>query len=200
MRKSVLAGALALLAFAAPALAADMSTKAPPLISNGYPYSSSGLLFGFYTEGGAGSFNSAAIPGINSNSTTTTDAQIGATIGYAWGSRNSNIAYTAEGDFGFTNFNGNNAGIALSGPLSFEQRFVVWMPTSVLTSLLPNASSLFGTVPPFQPVQPGLTVSNLQSGLGLGLRERDISSSFQGLQANKVWLVEPVIKLFAMEQ
>jgi len=182
--------------------AADLTTKAPAatLISNGYPYSSSGLFFGFYSEGGAGTFNGADVPGVNPSSATTTDAQIGATIGYAWGTKNSQIAYTGEADFGFTNFNGSNAGIALSGPLSFEQRFVAWVPTSVLTSLLPNASSFFGTVPPFQPVQSGLTVSNLQSGIGIGIRERDISNSFQGLQANKVWLVEPVIKLFAMEQ
>lgn len=181
------------------AMAQTLPVKATPLLSNAYPYQSSGLFFGFYTEGGGGSVN-ATVPGINSSSLTTTDAGLGATLGYAWGSKTSQIAYSIEADFGVTNFNGSGAGLALSGPLSFEQRFVVWVPTSILTSLLPSWSSLFGTIPPFQPVQPGLTVSNLQSGFAGFLKERDFSDAFAGVQTGKVWLVEPGIKLLAMEQ
>lgn len=201
--KRFVAALAAFVAFTAPSVAADIATKAPaaaPLLSTAYPYQSSGLFFGVYTQGGAGAVDTAQIPGVNANSLTTTSGEIGATIGYAWASKSSQIAYSAEADFGFTNFNGQNAGLALQGPLAFEQRFVAWVPTSILTSLLPNASSFFGTVPPFQPVQPGLTVGNLQSGLALGIRERDISNSFAGVQGNKVWIVEPVIKLMAMEQ
>lgn len=195
--------ALALLASTIWARGADLTTKAPTaatLLSTAYPYQSSGLFFGAYTQAGAGAVDTAQLPGVNANSLTTTSGEIGATIGYAWASKSSQIAYSAEADFGFTNFNGQNAGLALSGPLAFEQRFVAWIPTSILTSLLPNASAFFGTVPPFQPVQPGLTVGNLQSGLALGLRERDISNSFQGVQGNKIWIVEPVVKLLSMEQ
>lgn len=183
------------------AMAADMTAKAPAAfaIPNAYPYQSSGFFFGGYTEGGAGSV-AATAPGVNPASLTTTDAGLGVTIGYAWGSKLSNFAYTAEADFGFTNFNGNNANFALQGPLSFEQRLVVWTPFSNLAQLFPNLPSIFGTVPPFQALPPGVTASNLQSGLAFGVREKDVSLAFAGLGANKEWLVEPVVKLMAMEQ
>ena len=184
---------------AGPAFAADLPIKAAPLIPVAYPYQSSGLFFGIYTEGGGGSV-SATVPGVGAASLTTTDAAFGATIGYAWGQRNSPIAYSLEGDFGFTNFNGNNAGFALSGPLSFEQRFVVFTPWTNLASMLPNFPNIFGTVPPFPALQPGVTASNLQMGLSIGVKEKDISTSFVGVESNRVWRVEPVIKLIAMEQ
>jgi hypothetical protein len=173
-------------------------TKAPA-IPTAYPYQSSGLFFGLYTEGGAGSV-SATAPGVNPASLTTTDAGLGVTVGYAFGQKGSQFAYTTEADFGVTNFNGNNAGFALQGPLAFEQRFVVWTPFSNLQSLLPNFPNIFGTVPPFPALQPNVTASNLQTGLAFGVREEDVSLSFAGLTANKEWLVEPVIKLMAMEQ
>jgi hypothetical protein len=181
------------------AQAADLSVKAFPAIPTAYPYQSSGLFFGIYTEGGGGSV-SATAPGVNPASLATTDAGIGATLGYAIGQKGSQFAYTFEADFGFTNFNGNNAGFALQGPLSFEQRFVVWTPFSNLSQLLPNLPNIFGTVPPFPGLAPGVTASNLQTGLAFGVREKDVSLSFAGVQANKEWLVEPVIKAMAMEQ
>lgn len=184
---------------AAPVEAADISTKAPIVVPNGYPYQSSGLFFGAFTEGGGGSAT-AGSPGVNPASLTTTDAGLGLTVGYAWGTKASAFAYSAEADFGFTNFNGNNTGFALSGPLSFEQRFVIWTPFTNLATLLPNLPNIFGTVPPFQTLPVGVTASNLQSGLAFGVREKDISLAFAGLQANKEWLVEPVIKLMMMEQ
>lgn len=192
--------ALVVVLVAGAAYAADIPVKAAaPIIATAYPYQTSGFFFGGYTEGGAGSV-SANAPGVNPASLTTTDAGLGVTVGYAWGSKLSNFAYTAEADFGFTNFNGNNAAFALQGPLTFEQRFVVWMPLATLTQLFPNLPSIFGTVPPFQPVPIGVTVSNIQSGLAFGVREKDISLAFAGLGANKEWLIEPVVKLMAMEQ
>jgi hypothetical protein len=207
MKNKLLAGSLLLAAMTAAVLfggsfarAADIAVKAPaPIIPTGYPYQSAGLFFGIYTEGAGGSV-AATVPGVGSASLATTDAGLGGTIGYAWGSKASLIAYSIEGDFGFTNFNGNNAGLALSGPLSFEQRFVVFTPWANLASYLPNFPNILGTVPPFPALQPGLTSSNLQTGFALGVREKDISTAFAGVQANKVWAVEPVIKLIAMEQ
>lgn len=196
--KKIAALLLAAVAAATAARAADLPAKAVA-IPSAYPYQSSGLFFGAYTEGGGGSV-SATVPGVNPASLATTSAGLGATVGYAWGQKGSAFAYTAEADFGFTNFNGNNAGISLQGPLAFEQRFVVWTPFSNLQALLPSLPNLFGTVPPFPALQPGVTASNLQTGLAVGVREKDVSLAFQGLAANKAWQVIPVIKLMAMEQ
>lgn len=198
MKKLLLAAVAALISF--PALAADLPTKAPAVpIPQAYPYQSSGLFFGLYTEGGGGSVTANA-PGVNPASLATTDAGLGATLGYAFGQRGSSFGYTLEADAGFTNFNGNNAGFALSGPLSFEQRFVVWTPFSSIQALLPNLPNIFGTVPPFPILPAGVTASNMQTGLAFGVKEKDISLSFAGVQANKEWIVEPVFKVMMMEQ
>src|ERR1700719_1052940 len=89
---------------AGPSLAADIAVKAPSsFLSSVYPYQSSGLFFGIYTEGGGGSV-AATVPGVGPASLTTTSGALGGTIGYAWGQKGSAIAYSLEGDFGFTNF------------------------------------------------------------------------------------------------
>lgn len=202
-RSFVLAAALAAI-LVTPAIAADISTKAPKAfgLTDAYPYQSSGLFFGVFTEGAGGSV-AATVPGVGPSSLTTTTGAIGGTLGYAWGRKGSAIAYSIEGDFAFTNFNGNNTGLALQGPLMFEQRFVVFAPWANLMNLVPNLTGgLFGgaSVPPFPGLPAGVTASNLQMGIAAGVREKDISTSFAGLNANKVWRVEPVIKLIAMEQ
>jgi len=195
--------AVAALALGATAQAADLPVKAPapasPWFSSAYPYQSSGIFFGVYTAGGGGSV-SASVPGVGSASLTTTTAEIGGTVGWAWGQKGSPISYTLEGDFGVTNFNGNQAGFSLQGPLSFEQGFTVWTPFNNIMNLIPNVPNLFGTVPPFAPLAPGVTASNLQSGLGVFVKEKDISTSFQGVAANKIWRVYPAVRLTAMEQ
>lgn len=187
--------------FAAPAFAADLPVKAPAssLFNSTYPYQSSGIFFGAYTAGTGGSV-SANVPGVGAASLTTTTAAVGGTVGYAWGQRGSPVSYTIEADFGVTNFNGNAQGLSLQGPLEFEQRITVFTPFSNLTNLLPNIPNIFGTVPPFPPLQPGVTASNLQIGFAAGIKEKDISTSFAGLSANKVYRIEPAIRLVAMEQ
>lgn len=201
MKKLLLASAALLLGAAAHA--ADLPVKAPatsPWFSAAYPYQSSGIFFGVYTAGGGGSV-SASVPGVGAASLTTTTAEIGGTVGWAWGQKGSPISYTLEGDFGVTNFNGSQAGLSLQGPLSFEQGFTVWTPFNNIMNLLPNLpTNLFGTVPPFAPLQPGVTASNLQSGIGVFIKEKDISTSFQGVAANKIWRVYPAVRLTAMEQ
>lgn len=203
MKKLLLASAAALLSVAANA--ADlpvMPTKAPasPWFSSAYPYQTTGIFFGAYTAASGGSV-SASVPGVGAASLTTTTAEIGGTVGWAWGQKNSPISYTVEGDFGLTNFNGNQAGFSLQGPLSFEQGVTIWTPFSNLQNLLPNwPSNLFGTVPPFAPLQPGVTASNLQSGFGVFIKEQDISTSFHGVEANKIWRIYPAVRLTAMEQ
>src|SRR5882762_1361555 len=129
-----LAAAIAALAMT-PASAADMPTKAPVggFFSTSYPYQSSGLFFGLYTDGTGGSV-AATVPGVGAASLTTTTAAIGGTIGWAFGQKGSPVSYTIESDFGVTNFNGNNAGLSLQGPLVFEQRFTVFTPFSNLAN------------------------------------------------------------------
>lgn len=179
--------------------AADISTKAPASsVFKGYPYGSSGLFFGVFSEGGGGSVN-ANVPGIGAASLTTTSVGIGGTVGYAWGSAGSPFAYSVEADFGFTNFNGNTPGLSMSGPLSFEQRFVAFTPLSSILNLLPNLPSL-GTIAPFPVLPAGVTASNLQTGLMFGIRETDISPNFTGLAANREYRIAPMVGIVAMEQ
>lgn len=185
------------------AFAADLPTKAAPAAAssffNAYPYGSSGFFVGLFTEGGAGSVNSS-VAGVNSASLTSTQAGAGLTLGYAWGRAGSPIAYSIEGDFGWTNFNGTQAGLNLSGPAAFEQRFVVFTPLASMLSMLPLLNSALGTVPPFPALASNLTASNLQVGLMAGIDENDISVNFPGLPSNREWAIAPMIGLVAMEQ
>ena len=196
-RLFVLVVALALLPAAA--MAGDMATKAPPVPSflTNYPYGSSGLFFGIYTEGGSGPV-AASVPGVGSASLTQTQAGVGGTIGYAWGQKGSPVAVSVEADFGWTNFNGNMAGLAFDGPAAFEQRFVIFTPLASMLNILPNLPSL-GTVAPFPLLPAGVTATNLQVGFMAGVDENDISSSF-GLNSNREWRVAPMIGLVSMEQ
>lgn len=204
IRITIALAAAAALALSAPAFAADMATKAPPrsalqsLFNNAYPYGSSGLFFGVYTEGGGGSVN-ASVPGVGSASLTETQAGVGGTVGYAWGQKNSPVAISVEADFGWTNFNGNTAGMSLSGPAAFEQRFVIFSPLASMLNILPNLPNL-GTVAPFPLLPVGVTATNLQVGLMGGVDENDISADFPGLSSNQEWRVAPMIGIVSMEQ
>lgn len=182
----------------AAALAGDMATKAPPALAfTAYPYGSSGFFYGVFTEGGAAPVN-ASVPGVGSSSLTQTQAGVGGTVGYAWGQKGSPVAVSVEADFGWTNFNGNTAGLSFDGPAAFEQRFVVFTPLASMLNILPNLPSL-GTVAPFPLLPAGVTSTNLQVGFMAGVDENDISSNF-GLSSNREWRVAPMIGLVAMEQ
>ena len=63
------------------ASAADVPAKAPAAASlfKGYPYGSTGLFFGIFTEGGAGAVN-GTVPGVGSASLTSTQAGVGGTV------------------------------------------------------------------------------------------------------------------------
>jgi hypothetical protein len=202
MKYQNLLAAVALLGATA-AHAADLPLKAPApvssgLFSNSYPYGSSGLFYGLFTEGGASPVT-GTVAGVGSASLTSTQAGAGLTVGWSWGRAGSNVAYSVEGDFGWTNFNGSTAGLSFSGPAAFEQRFVAFTPLATMLSYLPSFPSL-GTVAPFNPLPAGVTASNLQVGLMIGLDENDISSNFIGVASNREWRVAPMIGVVAMEQ
>lgn len=202
MRKSIiLAAALAALAFAPAALAADMPLKAPVTNSflSGYPYGGSGFYWGVYTEAGGGPVN-GSVPGVGSASLTTTSAGVGGLAGYAWGLKSSSVFVAVEGMFGWTNYNGASQGLSLSGPAAFEQRFMVGTPLANFISLLPDLSNILGTVPPFPTMPTGVVVSNVQPYLMAAIHEDDISLNFPGLAANREWRIAPAVGIGMLGQ
>jgi hypothetical protein len=196
-------GGLALLTSTA-AMAADMPVKAPPLnpIYTGYPYGSSGLFYGAYAEGGGGPVNGTGVnttTGVSTAGLVELQAGFGLTVGYAWGTPTSNVAYSVEGDIGMTNFNGSTQGFSAGGPLEGEFRFVAFTPLANITQYIPGFASL-GTLPPFNAIPAGVTASHTQLGIMAGMHWNDISLDFQGLSSNKEFRAAPMIGLVQMEQ
>lgn len=212
MRKTFLAAIAASVAVLAivPAFAGDIASPAVPVTKasvapstwlNGYPYGSSGVIVGLYTEAGGGPVT-ANVAGVNPASLTTTTAGIGIMAGYAWGSKNSQFAYSLEGKVSANNFNGENQGFSVAGPVSAEGTGYIWMPVSLIQSTfsLLNLSNPLGTIAPF-PLNPsGVTASNVQAGFGAGFRADDVTVAFLGAGSNKVWNFAPKIEADLMEQ
>jgi hypothetical protein len=197
MRLSILA--LAVSAMASTAMAADMPVKAPlASLANGYPYQGSGFYFGVYTEGGGGAVN-GSVPGVGATSLSSTSADVGGSIGYAWGSKGSPVFAAVEAMFGWTNFNGTQQGLSLSGPASFEQRFKLGTPLAGILNLLPNLPN-FGPIAPFPIVPTGVTTSPAQAYFMAAFHEQDISPNFPGLASGKEWRIAPAIGIGLMEQ
>jgi len=165
-------------------------TKAPAAAP--YAFNNSNFFGGIYTEGGGGSV-SANVPGVASASLTTTTAAIGLTAGYVYHPRSGPFLYTLESDVAATNYNGNNAGFALSGPLSFEQRAMVFAPSKTFTDALSFLSlpNLFGNLAPINPGN--ATVTSSLWGFGAGAYWKDMTLAYQGAGSNKVWSVAPEI-------
>lgn len=196
--------AAAIVALLPAAHASDvLPAKAPvaPAWLTGYPYGSSGAYVGLFTEAGGGPVV-ASVPGVNPASLTTTTAGIGLAVGYAWGAKSSQLAYSIEGKVSANNFNGANAGFAVAGPVSFEGTGFVWMPVSLIQSTfsilsLPNP---FSNIAPF-PLNPaGVTATNVQAGFGAGFRADDVTIAYLGAGSNKVWNFAPKIEFDLMEQ
>jgi hypothetical protein len=184
--------------------ATPMVVNAPPpsilsQLSGGYPYGSSGLFFGIYTEGGGGSVN-GTVPGVGSASLTDTQIGAGVTVGWAWGQKNTAVAFSCQGDFGWNNINGSVQGFSLTGPLHFEQECAAFTPISNFLSYLPNLPNLSSGLPPFIALPAGVTASNIQLGIMGGIDEDDISANFPGLAQNTQWRVAPMVGLVQMEQ
>lgn len=201
-----------MLAFAAglistAAIAGDIAApvKAPVAAAvpwlNGYPYGSSGLIVGLFTEAGGGPVV-ASVPGVNPASLTTTTAGIGGMVGWAWGNKNSQLAYSIEGKVAANNFNGANQGFSVSGPVSFEGTGYVWMPVSLIQSTfgLLNLPNPFASIAPFPANPSGITASNIQAGFGAGFRADDVTIAYLGVGSNKVWAFAPKIEFDLMEQ
>lgn len=198
MTLALVAGAISTAAMAGDINSPAAKAPAASAFSSSYPYDNSGFFVGLFTEGTGGSV-AATVPSVNSSSLTTTTAALGLTVGYGWGHKGSPVAYTLEADAKVQNFNGNNAGLSLQGPAGFAVRGLVFAPWDKLFGAL-NITNPFGAVPPFQPLQPGVTASNLQFGAGIEFAFNDISLSYLGVPANKIWQFEPKIDFVQMEQ
>lgn len=197
MPKTIMLAAMLSLA-ATSAFAADMMPlKAPAkasLLSAAYP-TANGFYFGIGTLGGGGTV-SASVPGVNTNSLISNEIGVAGIIGYVWNVPNSQMFASAEGWFGWTNFNGSSPGFSLSGPATFTQRLMVGAPLSDIAALFPTLNL---SVPPFPPLPNGQVASNIKPYVFGSLTEEDISVDL-GAASNRDWRVSPGIGIGALGQ
>ncbi len=190
MKTFILAAALAG-ALTGGAVAADMPVKAAP-ISTTFPIATSGVYYGMYMAGAAGSTDAKGLPaGINAASLTTTQGEIGGIVGYRFGTANMARFIDLEVDAGWLNLNGNTAGLSLSGPVAVEVGARVGVPAAAITALFPSFN-----LPSFPalPVPAGANVLSTQMYIGGAARFEDISVNF-GLPSNQQWAISPAVWL-----
>ena len=188
--KLLIAGAI-LGAMIGGAAAADLPVKAAPapMIGTTFPIASSGVYYGLYTAGAAGSADVQNVPaGINAASLTTTQGEVGGIVGYRFGSSNMQRFIDIEADLGWMNLNGNNAGLSLSGPVAAEVGARIGVPAAAITSLFPNLG-----LPNFMlPVPTGVTTLSTQMYVGGAARFEDISPAV-GAASNQQWAISPAL-------
>ena len=174
------------------ALAADvLPAKAPAAATINFTYPTlNGVIIGATTEGGGSSVNATA-PGIPAASLTTTTGGVGGVLGYMWTPRNSPVSLSFENRFLAQNFNGNNAGLSVSGPMRLEQDVIAWAPWQKVFAALPQLWNPFASISPFTLPSNLQAQGNALAGLGFYYTEVDISSAFAGLQAGHEWKGNP---------
>jgi hypothetical protein len=157
--------------------------KAPP----GYPVGC-GLFYGLDTQGAAGTVQGNVPVG-----TTTLNADVGVVVGYTC-PMGVGSGWFVEGDFNWTNVNGNSTGFSFNGPAHFEQRFAFFGGLDQILSAFPTISGSLAL--PSVPACP-TTVTCGPSMLYLfgSTHEQDISVNFNGLAANREWAFSPGIGL-----
>lgn len=177
LRTMIFAAATLALA-AAPAAAADMATKAAPVV--GYPYEASGFYFGVGTLG-LGSASSVA-----ATNSTSLGAAINGVVGYQWKGGLDFVAL--EGDFYYTNLGSATScaatPCAVSSQFGMEQRLKVGFPVTALSALLPNLGTIFPTF------TPPTGTTNQHPYLMAAIHEDDVSASY-GLSNGRAWQIQP---------
>ena len=199
MKTKFISLALALVASPA-AIAADLPAKAPAYVPLAYPQVN-GLVMELWTGGGAASVQ-ATVPGVSSASLTSSTAGIGAAAGWIWTPSRSAISLDFEADISAQNFNGNNAGFSVQGPIALEQHIRAF--TSVA-----NVATIFAALPSFPNPFSSLSAFSIPNGfvgtgknlLGVGLyvREADVSTAFLGVQTGKVWMANMGADVMAVQ-
>lgn len=185
MRNRLMIAAALVVGLAAPALAADLPTKAAPTLSLGNPYPTKGcgFYYGINAEAGAG-----VVPDAPAG-TTVVGGAVGGLVGMACPS--SPLNWFAEAIFDFQNLNAGNNGFSMSGPAHFEQRAGFQTP---LLSFLGSLGINTGTPQPIQPLlPPGVTVSGTAQNYIYGAINEDDISSQLGVATAHEWLVSPEI-------
>ena len=176
------------LALASSAFAADIATKAAPIVRvAGYPYAQSGFYFGVGASSAAGSAT-VANTGIFS-----AGAGVDMAVGYQWRGGLDFIAL--EFDATYTNL-GSSATCTAATPCSTNNQWELeplvkfGFPITTITGALPNLGSVF-------PGLPQLPASVVPSGtqhpyIFAGVPFRDVSATY-GLSSGQAWTVQPEI-------
>lgn len=178
-----------LLACGGTARAADMPLKAPTNTFTKYVNGGCGFYAGLNTMGGAGSMNGTTVPGAS-----VIQGDVGGTVGY--GCPIGTLAgsfWFAEANFDFANYNGAADGLAVTGPLHFEQKFAIGGPLSSLLNLFPSITG--GLAVPSLPALPnGITTGPQYPFLFASLHEQDVSFELPAaLAQGREWLLSPGI-------
>jgi hypothetical protein len=192
--------ALAAVLIGAPAFAADLPVKGPAYVPLAYPQVN-GLVLELWTGGGAASVQ-ASVPGIPPASLTSSTAGIGAAAGWIWTPSKSPISIDIEADISAQNFNGNNAGFSVQGPLALEQhvRFFTSMANvATIFAALPSFPNPFSSLSAFSIPNGFVGTGKNLLGAGFYVREADVSSAFLGVQTGKVWMANLGMDVMAVQ-
>lgn len=180
--KKLLLGVL-LASLSLPALAADLPLKAiNKALIGGYPVGC-GLYYGVGTGGSAGAVNGAVV------GSQIVQGELDAILGYTCPIGASGFWFV-EGSAGINNINGSVNGLALSGPVVLMQRAGAGTPINNLFN--PFGTSL--SMPSLPALPAGVTASNVNPYLFVGLVEQDVSAQL-GLSQNTTWLIAPMLGL-----
>lgn len=185
-RKILLAAALALAMIAAipAAFAADLVVKAKPNKWLAYP-TGCGLYYGGVASGAAGGGTTDRISG-----TQVLAGDVGVVLGYTCPIGISSFWFV-ENIASVSKVNGadNAASFSLAGAASFEQRFGIGAPWSVIQQLTAAIPSLGGVALPSVPTLPnGIGAGAVNPYVFVGMNERDVSASL-GVQNGRAWVV-----------
>lgn len=174
---------LSALLFAPIAHAADVAVKATPRAFT-YPVGC-GFYYGAMSSAAAGGASTTTVSGVQALA-----GDIGLLAGYTCPIGASSFWF-AEGIASVSKLNGgdSSAGLKLSGSASFEQRFGIGVPFSVVQTLIQAVPALGGTSVPSIPTLPGgITTGAINPYIFIGVNERDVSAQLL-LDAGKAWLV-----------
>ena len=174
--------ALALCLLSPAAFAADVNNAITKALTSGYPVKC-GMYYGLGTGGNAGAVTGAAV------GTQVVQGDLDAVVGYTCPFAG-NAFWFVEGQGGFSNLNGSQNGLGLSGPGVFIERAGVGSPINTLLNIFPSFN--FPSVPAIPALPTGITASPGNGYLFAGLVEQDfgiLTSSASGHN----WILSPLI-------
>lgn len=182
MKKTILLAALAA-SVSLPAFAADLPMKAKSKFLS-YP-----TICGFY-YGGMASGSGGGASGASFSGAQVLAGDVGIVAGYTCPIGTTSFWF-AEGIASLSKVNGADTGsnLKLAGTASFEQRFGVGAPWSVVQALVAAVPGLGGvSVPSVQMLPGGVTAGITNPYVFLGVNERDVSAQAM-VNAGRAYLV-----------